>query len=76
MSSRFDASRQTKKSVTGSSTPLTTWTATRRPITGTPGSSATIVPIAISVVITPTNTGASRGRRAMPFSKPKVSETT
>ena len=41
-----------------------------------PGMTATIVPIAISTVIVPTNTGASLGLRLMPFSKPNVSEIT
>ncbi len=76
ISSRFEASRQTKTSVTGSSTPFTTCTPTSRRITGRPGMSATSVPIAISAVITPTKTGASRGRRAMPFSNPNVSAIT
>ena len=57
-------------------TPFTACTTTSSAITGTPGISATSVPTAIRTVTTPTNTGASRGRRLIPFSNPKVSATT
>ncbi len=73
---RLRASRQTKKSVTGSSAPFTTCTSTSSLITGTPGIIATTAPIAMRTVMTPTKTGASRGRRAMPFSNPNVSAMT
>ena len=65
-----------KNSVIGSSTPLTTCTPMSRLMTGTPGMTATIVATAIIALITPTNTGASRGRWPMPFSKPSDSLTT
>ena len=56
--------------------PLTTWTSTSSLITGMFGISATAIPITIRVVSTATNTGASRGRRASPFSRPNVSAIT
>ena len=68
--------RQTKNSVIGSSMPFTACTPTSRLNTGMPGIIATIAPITTRAVTTPTNTGASRGEREMPRSKPNVSEIT
>ena len=41
-----------------------------------PGIMATTAPMMTSAVTTPTNTGASRGVRDTPRSKPNVSEIT
>jgi hypothetical protein len=59
----------------GSRRPLTTWTPTRRLMTGMPGITATTVATAIIAVMSPTKTGASPGVRPRPFSKPSDSET-